>query len=73
MRAESRYICKHCGEEDCLVHCQKTDHGNHIPDPNSISYDPGSDGGRSFIFDINCVECGISGSFAVELDDINWD
>jgi len=65
-------VCKHCAKNGCYEHCQKTDHGNHIPDPCSISHDPDTGGGRSLIFDISCVECGLSGSFNVSPEDINW-
>jgi hypothetical protein len=41
---------------------------NHQPEGHTFTYS-----GVDLIIDVNCRECGASGSFAVSPDEINWD
>jgi hypothetical protein len=41
---------------------------DHKPDEHTFSYS-----GSELIIDVNCRECGMSGSFAVSPGDINWE
>jgi hypothetical protein len=40
---------------------------SHKPEGHTLAYS-----GSDLIIDVSCSECGISGSFAVDTDDINW-
>lgn len=63
-------MCKHCKEKGtCYTHCQETEDGKHVPDPNSIAQ---SDG-QPFILDVWCKKCGTSGSIVVMPGEIQWD
>ena len=58
-----------CEKLECYEHCQSTasTDATHKPDPSSISHSDQD------VIDINCVHCGISGSFILNPDDINWE
>ena len=64
-------VCKICGDIDCSEHCQKTEHGQHIPDPKSAN--PPSGVEKSLIVDYQCTACGMLGSVGVDPDDISWE
>lgn len=82
-------LCEHCHNEDsvdvqkvdCFRHCHAVPSGEHEPDPVTISIDPDvlkdllSSTLDYLIFDINCLNCGVSGSFSVEINpnDIQWE
>jgi len=71
MLGETRTVCKHCSEENCYEHCQKTESGEHEPDPYSITR-ADVDEGEGCVVDICCKHCGMSGSYKIEDKDINW-
>lgn len=59
----------------CFKHCQKTPDGKHKLDPSSAQSTDTADmmDEDSFVIDVNCIECGQSGSATVALEDIYWD
>jgi len=80
--------CKFCNENvdvdygkelTCLMHCDVSENGKHVPDPKSFAlvdeYDEGFADGY-FVFDCYCLNCSQSGSIGFSLndwaDDINW-
>ena len=73
MRAESKYICKHCGTEDCFAHCQVNPSGEHEADRESFTPADGYGLADPFIIDCTCKHCGQSGSTGIKPSDIDWD
>jgi len=69
VKAETRFVCKHCSKENCLEHCQETEDGKHEADPQSATVPAGSE----FLVDYTCKHCGQSGSLAVDEKDIMWE
>jgi len=69
VKAETNFVCKHCGKDNCYEHCQKTEDGRHEADPMSGTIPPGCE----FLVDYTCKHCGQSGSLAVAEKDIMWE
>jgi hypothetical protein len=70
----SKGPCKVCGEENCYAHCDESEDGKHAYKPGSILAREDGAGDDYVIVDLNCKNCGQSGSCVLELneDNINW-